>query len=64
MSRSPAVLAAALAIVREDSPETCLQELATGHPYDVSPVLWADLRKAYNEPVGYRPHRYLEDPRP
>jgi hypothetical protein len=56
MSRSPAVLAMALALVRQRAPETCLYELATGSPHDISPPLWADLRKAYNQLVGDRPH--------
>jgi hypothetical protein len=49
MSRSPAILAAVLAIVRGQSPETCLQELLTAVPHDVSPTLWADVKIAYKE---------------
>lgn len=40
MSRSPAVAAAALAIVQGGSPEEKLREVVAGHPHDVSPRLW------------------------
>jgi protein-tyrosine phosphatase len=64
MSRSPAVLATALALVRQCSPDACLYEVATGNPHDISPPLWADLRKAYNHLVGDRPHCSAQEPRP
>ena len=37
MSRSPAVVAAALAIVQGGSPEEKVTEVVAGHPHDVSP---------------------------
>jgi len=37
MSRSPAVVAAALSIVQGGSPEERLKEVVAGHPHDVSP---------------------------
>lgn len=40
MSRSPAVVAAALSIVQGGSPDDKLKEITTGHPHDVSPHLW------------------------
>lgn len=40
MSRSPAVVAAALSIVQGGSPEDRLREVVAGHPHDVSPQLW------------------------
>ncbi len=40
MSRSPAVVAAALAIVQGGSPDEKLKEVVVGHPHDVSPHLW------------------------
>ena len=40
MSRSPAVVAAALSIVQGGSPGEKLKEIAAGHPHDVSPHLW------------------------
>ena len=40
MSRSPAVVAAALSIVQGGSPEEKLKEIVAGHPHDVSPHLW------------------------
>jgi protein-tyrosine phosphatase len=55
MSRSPAVAAVALAVVRRVSPEACLLELTAAHPHDISPQLWNNLRKVYNQIVGHRP---------
>ncbi len=40
MSRSPAVVAAALSIVHGGSPDEKLKEVVAGHPHDVSPYLW------------------------
>jgi protein-tyrosine phosphatase len=40
MSRSPAVVAAALAVVQGGSAEEKLKEVVAGHPHDVSPYLW------------------------
>lgn len=44
MSRSPAVAAAALAIVRGITPEKALAIVAAVGPADVSPGLWRDVR--------------------
>jgi protein-tyrosine phosphatase len=43
MSRSPAIVAAALAVAKGKSPEEQLQSLVIGAPHDVSPVLWTDV---------------------
>ncbi len=40
MSRSPAIVAAAMAIVQGVGPEEKLREVVAGHPHDVSPQLW------------------------
>jgi hypothetical protein len=40
MSRSPAVVAAALSIALGGSPDEKLKEVVAGHPHDVSPHLW------------------------
>jgi hypothetical protein len=46
-SRSPAVSALALSLVREESPEACLALIGqTGH-CDVSPELWEELRALF-----------------
>ncbi len=52
MSRSPAIIAAALTIVRDDSPDECLQRLVAGQPHDVSPSLWADAKTVCAEMIG------------
>lgn len=49
MSRSPAVVAAALSIVRHATPDNELREIAVGHPHDVSPQLWQDVRRICGE---------------
>jgi hypothetical protein len=49
MSRSPAVVAAALATVRRESPESCLRELTAGRAHDVSPAFWGDVCIAYEQ---------------
>jgi protein-tyrosine phosphatase len=52
MSRSPSIVAAALAIVRNQSPNDVLQELISGNPHDVSPLLWSDVKREYNAIIG------------
>ena len=45
MSRSPAIVAAALARVEKRAAEGVLQELVQGGPHDVSPLFWDDVRR-------------------
>jgi len=45
MSRSPAIVAAVLALQMGKSPEDCLLELVAGHPHDVSPLLWQGVKQ-------------------
>ena len=52
MSRSPAIAAAALAIVTKRSPDDCLAAIVTGAPHDVSPTLWRVVKRVYNGIVG------------
>jgi len=49
MSRSPAVVAAALAIVEGGSPEERLRQIVSGHPHDVSAQLWEAVRRIRRE---------------
>jgi hypothetical protein len=44
MSRSPAVVAGALSVLQGGSPDDRLRQVALGHPHDVSPQLWQDVR--------------------
>ncbi len=44
MSRSPAVAAGALSILRGGNPDDHLRSVALGHPHDVSPQLWQAVR--------------------
>jgi protein-tyrosine phosphatase len=45
MSRSPAIVAAALAFQKGESPDDCLLDLVAGRPHDVSPLLWQDVKR-------------------
>ena len=44
MSRSPAIAAAAMAIVARCPPDNCLTAITTSGPHDVSPVLWTRVK--------------------
>lgn len=44
MSRSPAIAAGALAVVQSRDADTVLEEIVAGHPHDVSPVFWQEVR--------------------
>ncbi len=50
ISRAPAVAAAALALLENEAPETCLERVVAHHSSDVSPGLW-------NEVIGVLPGR-------
>ncbi len=43
MSRTPAVVGAAIAVVRNIDPAKALAQAIAGGPSDVSPALWSDL---------------------
>jgi hypothetical protein len=45
MSRSPAVAAAALALVERQKPDDVLLRIASSGPHDVAPALWADIKR-------------------
>ncbi len=49
MSRSPAIVAAALSIVQGGSPEDKLKEVVAGRSHDVSPQLWEAMFQALQE---------------
>ena len=55
LSRSPAVVAVALAIVRREPPDDVLRWLADRRPVDVSPAFWREIRAARPLPVGFEP---------
>ena len=46
MSRSPAIVAAALSLVYSRPPDEVLAEIAARMPHDLSPQLWRDVRAA------------------
>jgi protein-tyrosine phosphatase len=43
MSRSPAIAAAALAVVQQEAPEECLKRVVAQHRSDISPGLWKEV---------------------
>jgi protein-tyrosine phosphatase len=45
LSRSPAVAAAAIALVYQEPAEEILKRIAEHHPSDVSPGLWSDITR-------------------
>ena len=49
MSRSPAISAAAIALITKQSPEQCLLDIVTGAPHDVSSTLWSRVKSVYSE---------------
>ncbi len=49
MSRSPSVAAAALSLVDQGKLEDHLQKVVEGHPHDISPTLWNDIKIALGE---------------
>jgi hypothetical protein len=52
MSRAPAIVAAALAATRQESPEQCLKRVTHHHPSDVSPGLWSEVCQAVPRRTG------------
>ena len=55
LSRSPAVVAAALAIVRREPPDDVLRWISERRPVDVSPAFWREVRAVRPLPVGFGP---------
>ena len=51
MSRSPAIAAAAIAVITKTDPDECLTTITAGGPHDVSPILWSRVRIVYDEIV-------------
>ncbi len=54
LSRSPALAASALAIVRRESPDEVLRMLADRRPVDVSPGFWREIRATRPLPIGFQ----------
>lgn len=51
MSRTPAIAAAALAMITGRSPDECLAEVARGAPADVAPGLWAEIKQLVHKRI-------------
>jgi protein-tyrosine phosphatase len=45
MSRAPSIAAAALALVERQSPDEALCRIASSGPHDVTPSLWAEVKR-------------------
>jgi predicted enzyme related to lactoylglutathione lyase len=50
MSRSPAIVAAAIAFAEKESPDDALLRIASSGPHDVAPALWADIKRIIFSP--------------
>ncbi|MBM3968002.1 MAG: dual specificity protein phosphatase family protein [Planctomycetes bacterium] len=48
MSRAPTIAAASIALRTGRNPDDCLVELISNAPNDVSPILWAHIKRVYN----------------
>ncbi len=55
LSRSPAVVAVALAIVRREPPDDLLRWISDRRAVDVSPAFWREVRAVRPLPVGFEP---------
>jgi hypothetical protein len=49
MSRSPAIVAAAIALVTGRDADECLSQITSDGPHDVSPMLWSRVKTVYNQ---------------
>jgi hypothetical protein len=52
MSRAPAIVAGALAVIHREPPEPWLKRVTRHHPSDVSPGLWSDVCQAATRSLG------------
>jgi protein-tyrosine phosphatase len=52
MSRSPAIVAAALAIVEDRRPDDVLLQVAASGPHDVAPAFWESVKRAIVSMAG------------
>lgn len=53
MSRSPAIVAAAIAVVEGQEPDHVLLRIASAGPHDVAPGLWSDIKQVvHSSDVG------------
>jgi hypothetical protein len=50
MSRSPAIVAAAISLVERKDLHDCLKAVTESHPSDVSPGLWDEISGVLNAP--------------
>jgi len=48
MSRAPSVAAASVALITGREPDECLEDIISHAPNDVSPILWAQIKRVYN----------------
>jgi hypothetical protein len=48
MSRAPTIAAASVALLTGRNPDECLVDIISNAPNDVSPILWAHVKRVYN----------------
>ena len=54
MSRAPTIAAASVALLTGRDPEECLVDIISNAPNDVSPILWAHIKRVYNTTDPFR----------
>ena len=52
MSRAPTIAAASIAMLRNDEPDAYLAEIIRTGPNDISPILWSNIKRVYNDIRG------------
>ena len=48
MSRAPTIAAASVALLTGRNPDECLVDIISNAPNDLSPILWAHVKRVYN----------------
>ena len=49
MSRAPTIAAATIALLTDRDPDECLTQIIANAPNDVSPILWAHIKRLYDK---------------
>jgi hypothetical protein len=61
MSRAPCIAAGSIALLTGRDPDDCLTQLITDAPNDVSPILWAQIKRVYNAEDQPCPQRNVDE---
>ncbi len=61
MSRAPCIAAGSIALMAGRDPDDCLSQLIADAPNDVSPILWAHVKRVYNADGHPSPQRNVDE---